>query len=149
MEIKVKFTNKKATFKKAHDTDTGYDLQATGYTLTGDRTALLNLGVEVEPPEGYYFELVARSSISKTPFIQHNGVGIIDADYRGELMMPVLCTEITYSSVELRLAIEEYFISGKACAQLVLRKREDATVVIVDKLTDTVRGDGGFGSSDE
>lgn len=145
MEIKVKFTHKKATFKKAHDSDTGYDLQATGYKLTGDRTALLNLGVEVEPPEGYYFELVARSSISKTPFIQHNGVGIIDADYRGELMMPVLCIR---NDIDIVSAIEQYFMSGKACAQLVLRKREDAHVKVVEELTDTDRGVGGFGSSD-
>lgn len=146
MEIKVKFTHKKATFKKAHVTDTGYDLQATGYTITGDRTALLNLGVAVEPPEGYYFELVARSSISKTPFIQHNGVGIIDADYRGELMMPVLLND---PNIDIDKAVEQCFMSGKACAQLILKKREDAHVVIVDELTDTDRGVGGFGSSDE
>lgn len=143
--IKVKFNHPDAIFKKAHDTDTGYDLKCVGYELKGDHGVLLNLGVAVQPPKGYYFELVPRSSISHTPFIQHNGIGIIDEGYRGIIMMPLLLLDQNHHRSN---AVEYYFKTGKACAQMILKKREVALIEQVTELSETVRGSGAFGSSD-
>ena len=147
--VKVKLNHDKATFDKAHDSDTGYDLTCVGYTLKGTRRAMLDLGVSVEPPEGYYFELVPRSSISKTEFVQHNGVGIIDQDYRGPIMMPVLLWGVTASEEVLHHLVKNYFMNGKPCAQMVLKKKEDMKIEFVNDLSNTTRGEGGFGSTDE
>jgi dUTPase len=84
-----------------------------------------------------HFWLLPRSSIYKTPLIMANSVGVIDKSYRGELMAPVRSNGPEYSVIQ-----------GERLFQIVAPDmgwiRE---VRIVDSLPDTVRGEGGFGST--
>jgi len=172
MKTRVKFLHENATFKKAYPTDSGYDLTACDYEYKGNGLWHIKLGVAVQPPEGYYFEVVPRSSFSKTPFILPNNIGIIDMSYRGEWLFPVRHLGAPYWNVYsdlLRQANVEQFCTvekeverltvvqiqseitkhllNKRIAQAVLRKYYDSEIEIVDELNETDRGANGFGSS--
>jgi len=91
----------------------------------------------VEIPKGYMGLLVPRSSMSKTPLRCANSVGIIDADYRGEL-------SIAYENV----SCNDYTIfRGDRIAQLIIVPVVMVDVVEVDELSKTERGVGGYGST--
>ena len=80
---------------------------------------------------------MARSSISKTPLRLSNAVGLIDAGYRGEIMAAV--DNIKDSSYRLE--------KGQRLFQLVSMNGESIHFDLVDTLSDTLRGEGGFGST--
>lgn len=85
--------------------------------------------------ESYY--LVPRSSISKTPLIMVNSVGIIDAGYRGEIKVPLH-----------NLGTENYTIKkGERLFQIVSRDLTPINLEITTSLSETSRGSGGFGST--
>ena len=127
---------------KAHPTDTGYDLtlirMSKDMSIPGfeQKIIMYDTGIAVCPPDGYYTEVVPRSSLSKTGYMLANSVGIIDASYRGSIKVVVTGDN---SLDDLSLPFKGF--------QLVLRKLEEVEVVEVDDLDDTVRGDGGFGST--
>ena len=73
--------------QRAHPKDVGLDLTAMAVESHSERLFFIDTGVSVEPPEGFYVEVVARSSLSKTDFILANSVGIIDPDYRGRIRL--------------------------------------------------------------
>lgn len=148
--IKVKKLHPDATFEKAHDIDSGYDLTAVDWVYKENGLFHIKLGVAIEPPPGYYFDLVPRSSFSKTGFIFVNNVGVIDEGYRGEWMFP-----IRYLADPLCSNFSKRFVANKIIddliwtkiAQAILRKRHDMPVEFIDKLSETKRGEGGFGST--
>ena len=71
---------------KAHPSDIGYDLTAIDiFKKISNRTTLFETGIAVSPPQGYYLEIIPRSSLSKTGYMLANSVGIIDPDYTGTL----------------------------------------------------------------
>ena len=113
----------------------------------------MDFGVIVEPPEGYYFELIPRSSLAWSGFILPNSIGVIDPDYRGRLMMPLIYIAQLNSSDEASAGIEVDQIAqelvGKRLAQLVLRQHLSCQFeeVIHESLSRTIRGEQGFGSS--
>jgi len=81
--------------------------------------------------------LVPRSSIAKTPLLMANSIGIIDAGYRGEIIGAVYNT-----------SKEDYVVeAGTRLFQIVLPSLEPFDVEIVSDLSETVRGEGGFGST--
>lgn len=98
-------------------------------------------GVRVEPPKGYYFEIHGRSSLYKQGFALANNVGIIDPDYRGELI--VILAAIPSNKIR---KTPEY---GSRVAQLILRKNHNHHGRRLEEgvLTETDRGSGGFGST--
>lgn len=111
---------------------------------------LVGLGFAAEPPEGYYLEIVPRSSIGlKTKLRQPNSVGIIDADYRGEVKaMYEVPVGLRDFSIGVQISVREFVIqSGDRIAQMILRKMEEADLVQVDELSETERGAKGFGST--
>lgn len=117
----------------------GYDLTAISIAKRiSSRTVLYDTGIKVQPPEGYYTEILPRSSLSKTGYMLSNSVGTIDPDYTGRLLIALTKVDDTLPDLELPFT---------RC-QLVLRKAEFYNVRETDKLTETVRGDGGFGSTD-
>ena len=150
--IKVKKLHSDATFEKAHETDTGYDLTAVGYEYKGNGLFYIKLGVATEPQAGHYFDLVPRSSFSKTSFIFVNNIGIIDEGYRGEWMFPVRHLSVTLYPYDEGFPakiindLNEQLI-GKKIAQAILRKRHDMPIKFVNGLSATDRGSGGFGST--
>jgi dUTP pyrophosphatase len=108
------------------------------YKKLSDRTTLYDTGIKVQPPFGYYTEIVPRSSLSKTGYVLSNSVGTIDSDFRGRLLISL--TRVDDGFPELTLPFTR--------CQLILRKHEDYTIRQVDSLSDTQRGCGGFGSTD-
>lgn len=88
-------------------------------------------------PKSSAYLLVPRSSISKTPLLMANSVGIIDAGYRGEIIGAVYNT-----------SNREYTVTaGTRLFQIVAPNLDIFTVEIVNELSETKRGSGGFGST--
>lgn len=123
---------------KAHSTDSGYDLTAITLEKTYGPVLLLDTGVSVSPPQGYYFDLVGRSSLMKKGYFVANCVGVIDESYTGNIKIPLVALPGAEPTLELPL-------KG---FQLILRKRHDFPSTQVDSLDETERGSGGFGSTD-
>ena len=133
---------------KAQPSDIGYDLTIISREtiLTGTwhgrvmdpEVLLFDTGICVEPDNGYYVEVVPRSSLSKTGYIMANSVGIIDPTYRGTIKVALI--KIDKFAPDVPLPYRGF--------QLVVRKAESADFVCTDsELSSTVRGSGGFGST--
>lgn len=105
--------------------------------VPADSQKKIPLGIAVEIPKGHMGLLVPRSSMSKTPLRCANSVGIIDADYRGEL-------SIAYENI----SCSDYTISrGDRIAQLIIVPIAIVDVEEAQTLSETERGDGGYGST--
>lgn len=105
--------------------------------VPADSQKKIPLGIAVEIPQGYMGLLVPRSSMSKTPLRCANSVGIIDADYRGEL-------SIAYENI----SCSDYTIfRGDRIAQLIIVPIAIVDVEEAQALSETERGDGGYGST--
>lgn len=137
--IKVKLLSPDAQPpKKAYANDAGWDLfMPVDCEIPAGYTSLLGLGIAIEPPEGYYAEIVPRSSMAKKSLVIPNSVGIIDAGYRGEIMLTLENT----GEWPVRIS------KGDRLVQLILRPLIDAEIIQAEELTDTERGCGGFGST--
>lgn len=105
--------------------------------IPADSQKKIPLGIAVEIPKGHMGLLVPRSSMSKTPLRCANSVGIIDADYRGEL-------SIAYENI----SCNDYTIfRGDRIAQLIIVPIAIVDVEEAQTLSETERGDGGYGST--
>lgn len=101
-------------------------------------TKLVHTGLAMEIPVGYAGLIYARSGLaSKRSLAPANKVGVVDADYRGEIMVALH----NHSDIEQKIAPKERI------AQLVIAPFLKAEFCVQDELTDTVRGEGGFGST--
>ena len=101
-------------------------------------TAMIPTGIAVAIPAGYAGFVYARSGLSvKMGLAPANKVGVIDADYRGEILV-----SLYNQSGQVRTVAP-----GDRIAQLVIEKVETPEFVEVDELSDTARGAGGFGST--
>ena len=121
-----------------HQGDAGLDLFITkDQVIDPGSTDKIHLGISCENMEMKPYLLMARSSISKTPLRLSNAVGLIDAGYRGEIMAAV--DNIKDSSYRLE--------KGQRLFQLVSMNGESIHFDLVDTLSDTSRGEGGFGST--
>ena len=118
--------------------DAGLDLFVVEkQTIKGGKTELINLGISCETSEKRPYLLMSRSSISKTPIRLCNSVGLIDAGYRGEIMAAVD-----------NIKAEDYTVEpNQRLFQLVAMNGAPITFEIVDELSDSTRGEGGFGST--
>ena len=124
---------------KANVNEVGYDLTIISKEKQINSNCILyDTGVVVEPPEGFYTEIVPRSSIIKTGWMLANNVGIIDPTYRGTLKIAMV--KVCPEAVELELPFKKF--------QLIVRKMYNFDVNVVSELSTTYRGDGGFGSTD-
>ena len=124
--------------------DAGLDLYATRLTQEADNSGKLVLvyhtDIAVEIPEGYVGLLFMKSSIAKRSMMLTNAVGVIDAHYRGEIMLKYKITTDALPTV---------YQPGEACGQLVIVPIEILEPVFVDELSETERGTMGFGEADE
>tara|TARA_B100001996_G_scaffold380122_1_gene367028 strand:+ start:599 stop:1048 length:450 start_codon:yes stop_codon:yes gene_type:complete len=119
----------------------GWDLYALEETIVERRkSSMIKTGLAVAIPEGWEGQIRCRSSLGKKGMIMPNGIGTIDSDYRGELM--VLATWIGEQ--------ESFTVKkGERIAQLLFAPVPKVTIVETEfqNLGDTERGKGGFGSS--
>lgn len=139
--LKFLRTNKSAILPtKAHESDSGYDLTIIKEVkkLTNNVT-LYDTGIRAECPTGFYLELVGRSSISKTGYMLANNIGILDSNYKGNIMIALIKVDPTMPDIQLPCKI----------AQLVIHKVYTFNVEEVTELQDTERNFGGFGSTNK
>ena len=95
-------------------------------------------GLKIEIPDGYFAAIYPRSSTGvKKNLMLANTTGIIDSDYRGEI-------KLFFYNFGSENQVIKY---NDRLAQLVIQKYEKVDVVKVDKLEDSLRGEGGFGST--
>ena len=107
-------------------------------TIAPNQTKLIKTGLAMEIPEGYAGFIYARSGLaSKRGLAPANKVGVVDADYRGEVMVALHNHSDCPQSV----------LPGERIAQLVVAPFLKAEFVQAEELVDTVRGAGGFGST--
>ena len=124
----------------AHPGDAGADLvSAEALRLEPGQRALVATGVRIALPEGYVAFVVPRSGLATRHGITIvNSPGTVDAGYRGEVKVTLLNTDAT----------EAYDIGiGDRIAQLIVMPVSRANFIPVEQLPDSVRGDGGFGST--
>jgi len=119
----------------------GMDLYAAiekPITLKPLERTLVPTGIKIEIPIEYEAQIRARSGLSvKHGITLINAIGTVDADYRGEVCIGLV-----------NLSNEEYTINPEdRVAQLVIAKVEKAQIEITTELAESVRGEGGFGST--
>lgn len=107
-------------------------------TIAPGQTVMLHTGLAMEIPVGYAGLVYARSGLaSKRDLAPANKVGVVDADYRGELMIAM------HNHGTVPQTIED----GERIAQLVITPYLTAQFFETEELSQTVRGTGGFGST--
>ena len=124
----------------AHEGDAGLDLySAENRTLQPLERALIATGIAVAIPEGHAGFVLPKSGLAiKRGLSVVNAPGLIDSHYRGEI-------KIIAINMDANMAIE--ITRGEKIAQLVIQRVERVELVEVASLNETVRGEGGFGST--
>ena len=122
--------------KQATEGAAGFDLTATSINLEAQYVEY-GTGLAVAIPAGYVGLLFPRSSCSTKGVSLANSVGVIDSDYRGEV-------KLRYYTVS---EFAGHYSIGERIGQLVILPRPQVTMLEVDELDETERGEGGFGST--
>ncbi len=127
--------------ERGSDFAAGYDLFAnisSNEVILPHETKLIGTGLAMAIPEGYFGGIFARSGLSSKKGLRPaNCTGVIDADYRGEIMVALHNDSDTASEIE----------PFQKIAQLVVLPFLPLEFTEVDMLSETVRGEGGFGST--
>lgn len=127
--------------KKAFPTDIGYDLTIIKEIGIVGNTYFYDTGIQIQPPEGYYFEIFPRSSISKSDFMLANSIGLIDPHYRGNYI-------IALRNVGDNNGFINFPKLPCKIGQLVLRPiPPNFEFIECNTLDETERGSGSFGST--
>lgn len=107
-------------------------------TITPGETVLIKTGLAMAIPEGYAGLIYARSGLAtKKGLAPANKVGVVDADYRGEVMVPL------HNHSRVAVTVEH----GERIAQMVITPFLTAEFLEAEELDDTLRGENGFGST--
>ena len=107
-------------------------------TIEPNQTVLVKTGIAIEVPVGYGAFIYARSGLaSKRGLAPANKVGVVDCDYRGEVMVALHNHSTSAKSI----------LPGERIAQMVIAPYITAEFTEVESLSDTDRGEGGFGST--
>jgi deoxyuridine 5'-triphosphate nucleotidohydrolase len=123
---------------KARVSDSGFDLTIIDVVKSfHNKTTLYTTGIKVKPSFGWYLDVVPRSSIIKTGYMLANNVGIIDRAYTGEIMIALIKVDESAPDIELPCRI----------AQMIPRRIAHVNFEQVDDIEQTLRNEGGFGST--
>lgn len=141
-QVKIKKLNDKAMLPTYGSTySAGADLYACmdeTVTIQPGETVLVKTGLAMAIPEGYAGLIYARSGLAtKKGLAPANKVGVVDADYRGEVMVPL------HNHSRMAVDVEH----GERIAQMVITPFLTAEYMLTDELNETERGEGGFGST--
>lgn len=139
MQIRFKKLNPKASPPyRASKEAAGYDLVAISKTWDQERNCwIFGTGLSLEIPVGYVGLLFPRSSVFKTCHLLANCVGVIDADYRGEVK--IFFRKINTTNPEYEV--------GERIAQLIILPLPLVEYQEVESISTTDRGEGGYGST--
>jgi deoxyuridine 5'-triphosphate nucleotidohydrolase len=134
---------------KARYSDAGYDLTIIKeHKRLNSKTVIYDTGIKLEIPNGYYVEIVPRSSISRSGYMLANNVGIIDQGYRGNLYIAL--TKINDDTPDIT-DLANWRLPWKCC-QMIVKKQIYSKLVFCDSGQDDIeksnRGTGAFGSTD-
>jgi len=143
MDLKIKILENSIPHPKyAHPGDAGLDLYSTiDCVLKPFERKLIPTGIKIELPEGYAGFVQPRSGLAINNGISLvNTPGLIDSGYRGEI-----------KAILINLDPKNDFLikKGDKICQLVILKVENVNLIFKDNLSETSRGEGGFGSSDK
>jgi dUTP pyrophosphatase len=138
MNLNVKKLHPEAKLpSKGHPGDAGIDFFAVETAIFApDAQVNVKTGVAVEIPEGHVGLIWDKSSISFNKGLKVMG-GVIDAGYRGEIIMSLYNTSSTEQIIE----------KGSKIAQMIIQKFEDCEIKEVFEVSETVRGEGREGST--
>lgn len=144
MNLKIRLTDKTLMPTRANPTDAGLDLRAAESKLIPSATpTLIDTGVSVQIPPNHVGLVFSRSGLAKHGITLSNSVGVIDSDYRGNIMVSVICNAENERDV--------FINKGDRIAQLVVVPIVLPEVQVVDEddeeWLNTARGTGGFGST--
>jgi len=124
--------------QKGRASEEGYDLTLIKIDkVISKNTVRYDTGIKIQPPFGYYTEIVPRSSISNFGYVLSNSLGIVDKGYRGTLK--VTLTRVDHDLPELELPFK--------AAQLLLKPSVHFNSEVTIALDSTLRAAGGFGST--
>jgi dUTP pyrophosphatase len=139
VNVKIKLLDEECMPYKATEGSVGYDLKARKHVVIPPHEwRVVPAGFKMELPTGYEAQIRPRSGLaSKHGITVLNTPGTIDSDYRGEVGV------ILINHSHKHFVIEK----GMRIAQMVIKRVEDTTIQVVEDLTDTNRGAGGFGST--
>lgn len=145
MTIKYKKLSETAVAPvKAHDTDAGWDLTVSRITSEinecGQLILVYHTDLAIEIPDGYFGALVQRSSVSRKSISLCNCIGVIDSGYRGEVTAKFRSTTDVVPAM---------YNLGEKFAQLLILPVPDVQFEEADQLSETDRGEGGYGSTDQ
>jgi len=152
MKVKIKKINPNAvipTYSKPGDG--GMDLVATSIIKDTPEQITYGMGIALEIPDGFVGLIFPRSSIRKTGLDLSNSVGVCDSGYRGELQATfnkVYGGDRFYDETKnTEDTSNEFYKVGDRIAQIMIIPYPPIEFVQVDELSDSERGDGGFGST--
>lgn len=117
----------------------GFDLCATKTMVLTSVVKMMDLDIAIELPKNHVGLLVCRSSMAKKGIAIANAVGVIDSDYRGTIKAPLLSSACGGTLVQ----------KGERLLQLLVMPVNQVSLEVVDELSETERGEGGFGSTDK
>jgi dUTP pyrophosphatase len=140
MIVKIKKLHENAVIPAyAKPGDAGLDLTATSVVTDEYGNVVYGTGLAIEIPFGYAGLLFPRSSNSKTDLYLTNHVGVVDSGYRGEIMFK-------YRPLDGILNSKIYQV-GERVGQIVILPYPAVSFEEVEQLSDTERGEGGYGST--
>jgi dUTP pyrophosphatase len=141
MKVKIKKLNPLAQIPTyAKDGDAGMDLVATSIISNTSTQITYGIGLALEIPKGFVGLIFPRSSVRKTRLMLSNCVGVVDSGYRGEL-------QATFNKINNDSVSENDYKVGDRIAQIMIIPHPSIEFEEADELSDTERGEGGFGST--
>lgn len=173
LQVKIKRLNENAVIPAyAHPTDAGLDLTATSKKIEDNGIVTYGTGIAVEIPKGYVGLIFPRSSNCKKELLLSNSVGVIDSCFRGEIMLKYAPTtkiahperlidrlryffygtqcgkhiNLNFIITIMRDSKREYEI-GDRVGQLIIMPYPKVQFKEVTELSDSERGNGGYGST--
>ena len=136
MKVKIKKLVENAVIPAyAKKGDAAMDLTATSMELIGTEMIKYNFGIAIEIPFGYVGLIFPRSSCYKQEQILSNSVGVIDSGYRGEVSALMIGTS------------NKKYKSGDRVAQILILPYPEIEFELTDNLSESERGEGGYGST--
>ena len=128
----------------AKDGDAGMDLTATSKSYDDHGNVCYGTSLAFEMPKGFVGLLFPRSSNTKKDLILGNSVGVLDSGYRGEVVFKF--RELLPSERDIEFGAREYEV-GDRIGQIIIMPHPQIMFNVVDELSSSDRGIGGFGSS--
>lgn len=147
MIVKIKKLNELAEIPKySKPGDAGLDLTCTEVSLDANGNYVYKTGLSIEIPEGFMGLIFPRSSNANKSLMLTNSVGVIDSGYRGEIMLKFK-PNYQYFLQSDEFKNKQIYLVGERVGQLIIMPFPEIEWNVVNELSDSERGEGGYGST--